>query len=196
MQLKVWIKNFVLDGLVCKKVKKRAKVLWMGDSITQGYGTFRSGETYVNTANRVLGYDVINQGIGGYIYDERVLTPMPVCTFDKIIIALGSNHYGAENFESEVSKFFTRLNEVYGSTPTLVVTPIWRRGDEEVQNKLEQSRQTICKICSQYPNVKTVDGKKLVPPLEEYFIDGLHPNALGGVTYGYNLVAEIKNLKF
>lgn len=189
---KVWIKGFALNGSTCKKVKKKkGKILWMGDSITQGFGTFRTGETYVNVANRALNYDVINQGIGGYVFDERALTSMPVCTFDKIIIAFGTNHYGAENFEEEVQKYFTRLNELYPSIPTFVLTPIWRRGDEQVQQKLEQARQTICKICAQYPNVKTVDGKTLIPPLEEYFYDGLHPNALGGVIYGNNVAKVV-----
>lgn len=193
---KVWIKGFALNGSTCKKVKKKkGKILWMGDSITQGFGTFRTGETYVNVANRTLNYDVINQGIGGYVFDERALTSMPVCTFDKIIIAFGTNHYGAENFEEEVQKYFTRLNELYPSIPTFVLTPIWRRGDEQVQQKLEQARQTICKICAQYPNVKTIDGKTLIPPLEEYFYDGLHPNALGGVIYGNNVAKEIKEFK-
>ena len=47
-------------------VEKKEKVLWMGDSITQGYGPLRSAHTYVSVAS-LLNYDIINQGIGGYI---------------------------------------------------------------------------------------------------------------------------------
>ncbi len=43
--------------------KKGEKVLWLGDSITQGYGPLRSSSTYVSVANRILNYDIINQGI-------------------------------------------------------------------------------------------------------------------------------------
>lgn len=194
---KVWIKGFELNGSVCKKVKrKKGKILWMGDSITQGFGTFRIGETYVNVANRELGYDVINQGIGGYLFDERALTPMPVCTFDKIIIAFGTNQFLNADFDEEVKKYFTKLHQLYPSVPTFVLTPIWRRGDEQMQAKLEEAREKICAVCAQYPNIKTVDGKTLISPLEEYFYDGLHPNALGGAVYGHNVATEIKNLKF
>ena len=53
--------------------KKNEKVLWMGDSITQGFGPLRSAHTYVSVANRLLNYDILNQGIGGYVYDKNVL---------------------------------------------------------------------------------------------------------------------------
>lgn len=97
----------------------------MGDSITQGFGPLRSAHTYVSVANRLLNYDIINQGIGGYIYDKNVLVNMEGYSPDKIIISLGTNQYGTESMK-DVEEYYERLSEVYGDRPVLCITPIWR----------------------------------------------------------------------
>ena len=52
----VLIRNFEADAKVTR-AKKNAKVLWLGDSITHGYGPLRSSCTYVSVANRILNYE-------------------------------------------------------------------------------------------------------------------------------------------
>ena len=59
----VLVRNFEINADVKRPVKGE-KVLWLGDSITQGFGPLRSGMTYVSVANRLLDFDIINQGIG------------------------------------------------------------------------------------------------------------------------------------
>ena len=58
----VLVRRFEIDGEMSRP-QKSAKVLWLGESITQGYGPLRAGQTYVSVANRLLDYDLINQGI-------------------------------------------------------------------------------------------------------------------------------------
>lgn len=41
-----------------------------------------------------------------------------------------------------------------------------------------------------------VNGFKLIPPVQEYFIDGVHPNELGMELYAQNLVKEIDKIGF
>ena len=60
----ILVRNFEINAAAARP-QKNEKVLWMGDSITQGYGPLRSGIIYVSVANRLLNYDIINQGIGG-----------------------------------------------------------------------------------------------------------------------------------
>ena len=79
------IKNFEINDSY-ETVTKGPKVLWLGDSITQGYGPLRSAHTYVSVANRLLNYEIINQGIGGYIYDKNSLMKMDGYIPDKIIV--------------------------------------------------------------------------------------------------------------
>ena len=91
----VLVRNFEIDADAVRP-EKSAKVLWLGDSITQGYGPLRSAQTYVSVANRLLNYDIINQGIGGYVYDKKSLMKMDGYQPDKIIVALGTNQYGSK----------------------------------------------------------------------------------------------------
>ena len=84
------IKNFYSDADVFA-VEKGEKVLFIGDSITQGFGTFETGQTFVNVANRILNYEILNQGIGGYYFDKNSLMPLEKFTPDKVVIAMGTN---------------------------------------------------------------------------------------------------------
>lgn len=188
------IRSFEIDG-EWVPVKKKEKVLWMGDSITQGYGPLRAGETYVSVANRILNYDILNQGIGGYVYDKNVLMKMNDYQPDKIIISMGTNQFGTETMQ-DVEEYYEQLKQIYGDTPVLCITPIWRGDVPGGEPTLIRFCQKTKKICEKYPNITVVDGFKLVPHLSEYFLDDLHPNCLGCEIYGRNLVEEIKRLGF
>ena len=191
----VLLKNFTINA-GAERPEKTCKVLWLGDSITQGYGPLRSAETYVSIANRLLGYDIINQGIGGYVYDKKSLMPMEGYHPDKIIVALGTNQYGTESMK-DVEEYYETLMSIYGNEiPVLCISPIWRGDHPEEAAILERFCENVKKIAGSYPNVKVIDGFRLVPHLSEYFLDNLHPNCLGTETYGRNLVLEIQKIGF
>ncbi|MCQ2572756.1 MAG: SGNH/GDSL hydrolase family protein [Treponema sp.] len=162
----VGIKNFEVDGDFVP-AKKNEKVLWLGDSITQGYGPLRSSQTYVSVANRILNYDIINQGIGGYVYDKNSLLPMPGYKPEKLIVALGTNQYGTETMK-DIEEYYPRLFELYGKDiPTLVITPLWRGENLEGVPTLVSFADKLKTILSKYPNIEIVDGFSLVPHLSE-----------------------------
>lgn len=188
------IKNFEANAEVTP-AKKGEKVLWLGDSITQGYGPLRSAHTYVSVANRILNYDIINQGIGGYVYDKNALEEMPGFQPDKIIVALGTNQYGTESMK-DIEEYYERLTELYKGIPILCITPLWRGDNMEGVPTLVKFCDKLKKIVAGYDIVTMVDGFELVPHLSEYFLDDLHPNQLGAEMYGRNLVREIERLKF
>lgn len=189
------IRNFEIDSKAERPVKNE-KVLWLGDSITQGFGPLRSAQTYVSVANRLLNYDIINQGIGGYVYDKKSLLKMPDYTPDKIIVALGTNQYGSETMK-DVEEYYETLMSVYGNEiPVLCISPLWRGDKPEDSAIFERFCNNIKKIAGSYKNVKVIDGFKLVPHLSEYYLDNLHPNCLGTETYGRNLVEEIRRIGF
>ena len=190
----LWIRNFTLDGDYTP-AKKGEKVLWIGDSITQGFGPLRSACTYVSVANRILNYDIINQGIGGYVYDKNTMVPMGDYKPDKIIIAMGTNQYGSETMEA-VEEYYCSLKEVYGDTPVLCVSPIWRGDHPENYDVFVRFCENVKSIASKYDNVTVVDGFTLVPHLSEYYLDNLHPNVIGMEAYGRNLADTVKKAGF
>lgn len=191
----VHIKNFEIDA-AAQRPEKNEKVLWLGDSITQGYGPLRSGQTYVCVANRILNYDIINQGIGGYVYDKKSLMKMEGYKPDKIIVALGTNQYGCETMK-DVEEYYETLTGIYGNEiPILCISPVWRGDHPEEYEVFERFCENVKKIAGSYKNVKVADGLKMIPHLSEYYLDGLHPNCLGTENYGRNLVEEIRSLGF
>ncbi len=191
----VLLRNFALNAAAERPVKNE-KVLWLGDSITQGFGPLRSGQTYVSVANRLLNYDIINQGIGGYIYDKNSLMKMEGYQPDKIIVALGTNQYGDETME-RVEEYYETLTGIYGNEiPILCISPVWRGDQPEGYEKFVDFCENIKKIAGSYKNVTVVDGFTLVPHLKEYYLDNLHPNCLGTENYGRNLVETIRKIGF
>lgn len=191
----VLLRDFETDRPVTPAVKG-PKVLWLGDSITQGFGPLRSACTYVSVANRILNYDIINQGIGGYVYDKNVLMKMDGYMPEKIIVALGTNQFGCETMK-DIEEYYVRLMEVYGNDmPVLCVTPLWRGDVPDGYETLARFCENVKKIAGSYKNVQIVDGFSLVPHLPEYYLDKLHPNCFGAEVYGRNLVREIERLGF
>lgn len=191
----VLIKNFEINGGDYAPVKKGEKVLWLGDSITQGYGPLRSAHTYVNVANRILNYDIINQGIGGYIYDKKSLMKMDGYTPNKIIVSLGTNQYGTESMK-DIEEYYEVLTDIYKDIPILCITPLWRGDNMEGVPTLIGFCEKIKDIVKKYNQITVVEGFKLVPHLPEYYLDNLHPNQLGALMYGVNLVRAIKDIGF
>lgn len=184
----VLIRNLSSDAELIP-LKGRPKVLWMGDSITQGYGPLRSAYTYVSVANRILDFDIINQGIGGYIYDKGSLMPMEGYRPDEIIVALGTNQYLSGDIRP-VKEFYDRLTEVYGrEIPVTVISPVWRMDFDADQEETDFIRfcGEIKKVCGNYPNIRVIDGFELIPHEHEYYIDDLHPNLKGAEIYGKKL---------
>lgn len=189
----VWLKDLETDGNI-EKVEHDTKILWLGDSISQGFGTFRSGETLVTISNRLLGAEILNQSIGGYVYDKNVLTEMPGYTPDKIIIALGTNQFGTETMK-DIEEYYEVLTKRYAAIPTLCITPIWRGDVENGEPTLISFCGKLKDIASSY-NAVCIDGFKLIPHLPEYFLDNLHPNSCGAEVYARNLVEEIRRIGF
>lgn len=191
----VLVKYFEVDAPV-KAVTKNEKVLWLGDSITQGFGPLRSSGTYVSVANRILNYDILNQGIGGYVYDKKSLMKMDGYTPDKIIVSLGTNQYGTETMK-DIEEYYETLMEIYGNEiPVLCITPLWRGDNEDGFDTMISFCEKLKDICRRYDNITIVEGFNLVPHLPEYYIDNLHPNGLGAEVYGRNLVEAIKKAGF
>jgi len=191
----ILVRNFEVNAAV-ERPKKGEKVLWLGDSITQGYGPLRSSMTYVSVANRALNYDVINQGIGGYVYDKKSLMRMDGYQPDKIIVALGTNQFWVETMK-DVEEYYETLTGIYGNEiPILCISPIWRGDQPEGFEKFVAFCENVKKIAGSYQNVTVIDGFTLVPHLKEYYLDNLHPNCLGTENYGRNLVEAIRNIGF
>lgn len=192
------IKNFTVNGRYKATRGRKTKVLLIGDSISQGYGTFMSSATYVNALQRMVKYEILNQGIGGYRYDAGSVMPIEGFDPEKIIVAMGTNYYNdpTYDYEGEVARFYEKLHQVYGDRPVLSITPLWRGDNGCDMARLSWCAEVIRRECAKYPNVTVLDGFTAVPHIEECFCDSLHPNAYGSLLYAQSVARAIREARF
>ena len=192
------IKRFTINGTY-KSVKSRGKRLRIiGDSITQGYGPFMSGVAYANILQRLTGYDILAQGIGGYRFEPQDLMRVDGFEPDRIMVFLGTNYYEpmeSYDYKQAVEDFFVKLKELYKDIPILTVLPLWRNNNVDFE-RFEWCRETIRQACREHEGIYVVDGFELVPNIDECFVDKIHPNAYGCQLLAENLAKIMKDIKF
>lgn len=192
----VGIKNFHIDGKWKKIPRRKENMICYGDSITQGYGSLIASLTYINAMNRQLNYEIVNHGIGGYWFDEGMIVNIDNFYPDKIVISLGTNQLWSSDKYERINKFFDKLSRVYPNVKTVVITPIWRSDKVDGDELIQDMRNYLFNVCSNYQNIHVIDGYELVPHIEYYYLDKLHPNGFGMEIYGVNLANKIKKIKW
>jgi len=194
------IKEFCLDdGAEFRPAKKDTNILFLGDSITQGYTTVFPSLTYSNVYARERNANCVNQGIGAALFDKENLDPELPFSPDKVFVAYGTNdwtHSDERDFEFYANEYIEKICEIYPDIPKYVILPIWRGNLEEKGKNAVMSfsemRTLLAKICERY-DVSVIDGMKLVPNCPDFFMpDQTHPNEMGAMHYGYNLLKEVQ----
>ena len=194
-----WVKNFTIDGKYKSVKDKGQRVLVIGDSITQGYGPSFSSGSYFNELQRQTGYNMLNQGIGGYRCEAVDLMYVDGFEPDKIITFLGTNWYDAKDvypYERATADFYKRLVELYPDKQILSISPLWRGDDGLDQERFNMCTEIVKKECRKYENITLVDGFTLLPNVAECFCDKLHPNEYGCLLLATNIHKEMKKIKF
>lgn len=178
-------------------------VYMIGDSITHGADSERTSQSYANIALRRLDLDVINQGVGGYVFCADSLDPELFAGRkqpDAITVAYGTNDWAGKEKEAfcrDIDEFFVRLREIYPSIPVLVITPVFRAGHYNVTKvgTFSFAREYITESAKKYENTYVLDGDKLVPHIYDYFRDvRLHPNDAGFATFGQGVADALSEI--
>ena len=112
---------------------------------------------------------------------------------DKIIIALGTNQINHPDKFEKIKEFYERLQLVFPARKILTITPIWR-GELTDRTNFNETCNYIASVAKNYGAV--INGLDLEPPVNEYFMDKVLPNALGMTVYANNLVKAIKKIRF
>ena len=178
------------DGASIKEITKKRKVIFLGDSITQGYVTEFPSLSYVNQVANDTDSEVLNQGIGGYYFgansiDESLASFNP----DLIVIAYGTNDYSKhdskEVFEASASTYIEKLTAIFPNTKMLAVLPIYRNDENHNAREryreytLSDAREILAGIYGKYENIRILTETG-IPRIPEVFVaDFLHPNELG-----------------
>lgn len=190
------------DGSSIEPLPKKKLILATGDSITQGMTAKCPSSSYPVLISRMLDMDLLNYGVGGYVFDENSIDPDKNLSPSLITVSYGVNDWAKyesrEYIKDRCSGFFSKLNSTYPHVPVFVITPLWCSVENEERSSgyLWQIRETIALVAGKYENNVVFDGHKMVPNMPEYFADGVHPNDKGFIHFGINLLAGIiKHIK-
>lgn len=185
------------DNATIEQAEKGKRILFLGDSITQGYASKFPSLNYTHRIALSNNCNATNLGIGGAAFDPRLIDENVDYQPDVILVAYGTNDWAkgweTEKINGNCRAFFDKLHAQYPTQPTYVILPIWRRtyANELPSGTLLNVRNLIHKIASGYSNTHIVDLWEEIPHDETLYTDGLHPNDDGFAYYADGVVKHI-----
>lgn len=174
------------------------KMLLLGDSISQGLMVRFSSLCYAALIERHYHLDLLNQSVGGDIYDETALDEALPFDPDSILVALGTNDiyflgdYNA--IAANIEAYCKKIRAVWPDKKVTAVTPPYQLGIEGNKPLYELLGRVTEKIFAESAvcGFDAVDGFDLVPHDPAFFADQAHPNDLGFSQYAFNLISRLK----
>lgn len=193
------------DGAFIIPVEKDMKMLCFGDSITQGYTSKYTSLSYVNQTARALDAEVVNQGIGGYYFneatiDKSILSYNP----DIITVAYGTNDYSryetAEEYAEHTGRYIKKLAELFPNTKILGILPIYRNDQNHQVRKLyrnyslDDARAILRGHYEACPNGYVLEETGIPHIPQAYAPDFLHPNEFGFSLMSQGVIRKIQEI--
>lgn len=189
------------DGAQVIPIPKKRKMLFFGDSITQGYTTWLPENSYAFRIAQCLNADARNKAIGGECYWPELADTAEDLQPDLVLIAYGANDWNerAENeFAENARQFCVSIRKNYPCAQIVVITPIWSKIWKEKQMErwpFENMAKHLCTLQDMIDNLVVVQGTDLVPPDTACFAeDRVHPNDIGFAHYAQNLKNNLTNI--
>lgn len=187
-------------GAVCEPVGGAdGGLLCLGDSITQGMDAKHPSSTYAAMLARSLDLPLLNQGVGGYVFNPDSLDENVSFKPQIVTIAYGTNDWGRyatmAEFRDKCAAYLDAASRLYADARIYVLTPIWRsiRNDRKPLGTFDELAQTIKDIAVEYPGFHVIDGESLVPHGGRLFADGTHPTDEGFAHMALHLYKQIRN---
>ena len=185
-------------ALVASVERPKRKLLCLGDSITQGMDAKHPMTAYTTQLARLLDAELLNQGVGGHIFDVDSFDEGLAFDADVVTIAYGTNDWNGnktvEEIQNNVRAYLEKVTGRYPLADVYVLGPIWRTIGDEIRagGNLWDFSQVILKTAQEFEGVTCVDGLALVPHQEHVLPDGTHPNDEGFLHYALNVYRAIK----
>lgn len=186
------------EGATFEPLKSEKKIVFFGDSITQGYDAVHVENCYAAKVASALNAEEFNKGIGGEFFYPPLAEAKEPFQPDYIVVAYGTNDWSQrsrERFMENCPKFYAALSRNYPSSKIFALTPIWRKDHLERRDfgSFFDVEKTIRSVVAEHENIICISGWDFVPKDEKYFSDLiLHPNDAGFAFYADNLIKAIK----
>ncbi len=185
------------DGAKVVPHRFDAKILFIGDSITQGWQSMTDTYSYAYRVSSFFNAESVIQGIGGAYFNEESFDSLPFDP-DTVIVAYGTNDFGhyktQDDMGAHVRAHLSLIAKEYEGKRIFVISPIWRGAQTKPMGSFAECRKIVAGEAERL-GLMHIDGLSLVPPLPELFPnDLLHPNELGFSLYAENLIAQMTKI--
>ena len=166
------------------------KILFIGDSITQGWDTVSDSNSYAYQVSLRYDADTVIFGVGGAYFHESIVPSVDVYHPDIVIVAFGANdfRFGEEVLIKNMHEFLDKLLPLYNHSKIIGLTPICGRSAPKAEKS--PFRERIKSIYDEY-GIEYIDGSSLVSPLDDNFADRYHPNDKGYCEMADNLIPKL-----
>lgn len=129
------LRSVVGNGTHIDPVPQRKALLVLGDSLAQGFTVGDPALAWPSALATGLGLDVVNQGIGGQVFQPGTLSGL-AGTVDvaRIVVELGANYRFEPCRERLVARdvygFLSEVSRLWPDVPTWVTTSTWHNEDD------------------------------------------------------------------
>lgn len=186
------------DGASVRPHTFDLKMLFIGDSITQGWNSHYDSLSYANRVSDFFNADSVVQGIGGGFFHESVFDSAIDYEPDVVIFAFGTNDWVRQSshdaLRENTAAFIEAIKTRYGDKKIFGISPIWRGNSGEL--KPAGYFVDVCKTVKEEivsHGVTLIDGETLTPHMTDFFSDlYLHPNGLGFGVYAESLCKVLR----
>ena len=175
------------------------KILFIGDSITQGWDSTWDSLSYAYHVSRFYNAESVIQGIGGAYYHDTTFDDAIAFEPDIVIVAYGTNDWGhghttVEGGREHCKKYLDQLVARYGDKKMFGISPIWR-GDTDRITSMGSFEECVSYVKEEIKNhgMILIDGQTLTPHVPTFYSDAyLHPDTKGFGIYALNLIAQLQ----
>lgn len=186
------------DGATVEPHQYDCKILFIGDSITQGWESTWDTLSYAENVTRFFNAESVIQGIGGAVYHNTTFDEAIEFDPDIVIVAYGTNDWTIyptlDLGREHCTQFLDKLVKRYGNKKLFGISPIWR-ADKDTDMAMGSF-----KACTDYIKEEIqahgmilIDGETLTPHVKDFYSDEfLHPNTSGFGIYALNLIAQLQ----
>lgn len=182
------------DGATVRPHVFDTRILFVGDSITQGWDSVYDSFSYAWRVTNFFNAESIIQGIGGAYYHESTFDSIGFDP-DIVIVALGTNdfsHYKTqEDARAHAAAHLAFLAKEYAGKRLFAISPIWRAEQNKTMGSFAELRALLIEEIER-AGFRHIDGLALVPPMSEFMKDlTLHPDDLGFSLMAENLISQM-----
>lgn len=185
------------DGATLIPRKYDCKIMFWGDSLTQGWHSTQDSLGYAFRVSEHFNAESIILGNGGSIFTpDAVVSDYPFSP-DLIVVAYGTNDWGRtpsfEQLKDNCKRFLDNINKYFKGVPVIGITPTWRKDlDKPRPNGTFEELVKILNDEYTAHGVYVVDGLTLFPHEPALLTDPVHPNDKCFGIYAENLIPHIE----